>query len=145
MVQDVTELMSELQTVAGSTRDEVMNRYDQLQNLVERAEQVSSNLSHTLENMPAQSVANNNGASPQPAKASSQPQPVEFQPLKLTQGSVGAEHEIQSDPEPNVPMELVFLPGHFGEYLHISGCTSEVVSLAGYIGQWADDQPGHVQ
>jgi len=151
MTQDVAKLVSELQAVAGSTRDDLLRQRADLQTTLQKAEALVVELRllvHRAETVPApvpQVPAVQFVAAPpqlQPQLPAQPAAPVAFEPLPLPAAlpaapvaPVVAPPVVAEPPAPAQPaqlpvLELAYSPNHFGEFLQLSGCGREVVALA---------------
>jgi hypothetical protein len=111
MAQDVAQLVTELQAVAGATRDDLMRQRVELQAVLENAETLTEELRSLVDQ-------------------------AEINPVSATQnGQADAPEQPVAEPVPDqsaeqVSLELVYSPTKFGEFLRISGCGHDVVSVA---------------
>jgi hypothetical protein len=112
MAQDVTTLMADLQTVAESARDDVVQKTNHLQHLIDQAESAISELHDLIAKIESGAIV-----------AATQ----EMQAAMVNEAALVAEEE---DYEPLPSIELVYSPSYFGEYLRLSGCGKDVVDLA---------------
>ncbi|RMF05737.1 MAG: hypothetical protein D6768_00695 [Chloroflexi bacterium] len=113
MAQDVAELVTELQAVADVTRHGAHAQRDELQAMLQQVETAATELRSLLARAEALTTA--------PASAP-EPTPISTAPAASSQPA--------PEDEPLVPLELVYSPSNFGEYLRISGCGHDVVSVA---------------
>lgn len=123
MAHEITQLMEELQTITTNTRTDLLRQRDDLQELLGQTETAAAEL-RTLLEQAEQPAA--------PAVRAAQPatEPATWQPAAFSPATAENHSQPESSPEPLVPLELIYSPSQFGEYLHISGCGPEVVSLA---------------
>lgn len=132
MAQDVAQLVTELQTVAGATRDDLLRQRTELQQMLQQAETLTTEL-RELTNQ---------------AEAGSLPQLL--QEAAVLGQSAGPSTTPKSVTEP------AYSPVRFGQFLRISGCGQDVVTLASEHAQefmlWFDQQlennepaPAHIE
>lgn len=113
MAQDVAELVTELQAVADVTRHGAHAQRDELQATLQQVETATTELRSLLARAEAFTTALPLAPETTPVSTlPSAPNPPAFQEEVL------------------VPLELVYSPSNFGEYLRISGCGHDVVSVA---------------
>ncbi|GAB4464191.1 MAG: hypothetical protein Kow0031_41820 [Anaerolineae bacterium] len=126
MAQEMTQLMEELQAVTSSTRADMLKQRDTLQELLDQTEAAAGDLRRLLEQSGQQP------ASPKPAAEFKPWQPPVAPAAEAPSPAPKPEPAPAPEPEPEslVPLELIYSPSQFGEYLQISGCGPEVVSLA---------------
>ncbi len=122
MAQEVTHLMEELQTITSDTRADLLKQRDNLQELLGQTEAAATELRLLLNQVEQPEPA------AEPAKTSPAFRP--WQPANMSAASAAPQPDPEADSGPLVPLELIYSPSQFGEYLHISGCGPEVVSLA---------------
>ncbi len=135
MAQDVATLVAELQTVAGDTRTDLLKQRAELQVMLKHAEAVTAELRQLVSQAEAVPAA--------------EPE-AEAEAELVWPGGLIAAPAVEPAEPPLVPLELLYSPAHFGDFLRTSGCGPEVVTLASqhaqefmiwFTGQFKDDEP----
>lgn len=131
MAQDVATLVAELQTVAGDTRTDLLKQRAELQVMLQHAEAVTAELRQLV------------------SQADAAPE-AEAEAELVWPGGLIAAPAVEPAEPPLVPLELLYSPARFGDFLRTSGCGPEVVTLASqhaqefmiwFTGQFKDDEP----
>lgn len=134
MTQDVAALVTDLQSVAGATRDDLLKQRVELQLVLKQAETLADELRALINQVDTDPALPHPAAvvelQPAPVAESEPDQPLVMMTAPAEPPVAPAPTKTKTDSPGLVPLDLVYSAAHFGEFLYASGCGSEVVTLA---------------